>query len=68
MEQLIDEKRILWPASATGRPREKTFFAEMPERTNISTIINLPIFTRNGTDSFERILGHENLRFQSLQN
>lgn len=63
MEQLIDEKRILWPASATGRPREKTFFAEMPERTNISTIINLPIFTRNGTDSFERILGTREFAF-----
>ncbi|MDD5322244.1 MAG: site-specific DNA-methyltransferase [Methylococcales bacterium] len=63
MDRLISENCILWPVLVTGRPREKTFLAEMSEHTNISSIINFPIFTRDGTDSFERIMGTREFAF-----
>jgi adenine-specific DNA-methyltransferase len=63
MKQLIAEKSILWPPSPAGRPREKAFLSEMPPRTNVSSVITKPIFTRNGTDAFERIFGHREFAF-----
>jgi adenine-specific DNA-methyltransferase len=63
MDRLIDENCILWPTSPTGRPREKVFLREMSAMTNISSVINLPIFTRNGTDAFERVMGTRDFAF-----
>lgn len=63
MDRLIEEKRILWPNSPEGRPREKVFVSEMTPRTNISSIINLPIYTRDGTKAFEKIFGHREFPF-----
>jgi adenine-specific DNA-methyltransferase len=63
MNKLIQEKRILWPASATGRPREKCFLDKLPDKTNASTVIDRPIFTRDGTDAFERIMGNRTFAF-----
>lgn len=63
MKKLIEEERILWPSSVSGRPREKSFLLNMAANTNASSVIQLPIFTRNGTDSFERVLGHRKFAF-----
>ena len=57
MSQLITEGKILWPADVSGRPREKVFLSEMGSRTNVSSVVDRPIFTRNGTDALERIMG-----------
>ncbi len=50
MSRLIDEKRILWPQSSSGRPRRKAFLDELgSEYTGFSTLIAEGIFTRDGT-------------------
>ncbi len=63
MNRLISERRILWPESLTGRPREKVFLSEMSERTNASSVIDFPIFTRDGTLELEQVLGHRDFAF-----
>jgi adenine-specific DNA-methyltransferase len=63
MERLIAEDRILWPRSNGGRPREKLFLDEIPEFTNASSVLNLDIYTRNGTMEFEEIFGNRDLPF-----
>lgn len=63
MDRLISENRILWPALATGRPREKVFLSDMPSKTNVSSVIGLPVFTRDGTEAFERIMGDRSFAF-----
>jgi adenine-specific DNA-methyltransferase len=50
MQRLIEEKRIIWPASKEGRPRKKTFLYELKgEFTGYSSIIAENVFTRDGT-------------------
>jgi adenine-specific DNA-methyltransferase len=63
MNKLIEENRILWPTSIDGRPREKVFLSDMAERTNASSVIDLPIFTRDGTLELEQILGNRDFSF-----
>ena len=63
MARLMAENRILWPSLPSGRPREKAFLNEMSPSTNLSSIINLPIFTRNGTEVFEQIMGNRQFAF-----
>ena len=63
MERLIVEGRILWPPEVSGRPREKVFLSEMEKRTNVSSIVERPIFTRNGTDALRRIMGSREFEF-----
>ncbi len=63
MQKLIADNRILWPVSPEGRPRERLFLSEMSERTNVSSVIDLPVYTRNGTDWFERIMGNRDFSF-----
>ena len=63
MRWLIAEKRVLWPKSSEGRPREKVFVEEMSSHTNVSSVIGLPIFTRNGTEAFEKIMGDREFAF-----
>ena len=63
MRRLIAEQRILWPASPDGRPREKVFSEEMSSHTNVSSVIALPVFTRNGTEAYERIMGNREFAF-----
>ena len=63
MQELIAQNKILWPASKDGRPREKSFLSELPEYTNASSVLNLDIYTRNGTLEFEEIFGHRNMPF-----
>ncbi|MDO9525467.1 MAG: site-specific DNA-methyltransferase [Gemmobacter sp.] len=43
MDRLIQEDRILWPKSVTGRPRIKRFLEDVTsERTGYSTILSAP--------------------------
>jgi adenine-specific DNA-methyltransferase len=63
MDKLISENCILWPTTPNGRPREKAFLGKMADTTNTSSVISLPIFTRNGTDAFERIMGSREFSF-----
>ena len=50
MTRLIEEKRILWPANADGRPRRKAFLSELESGfTGFSTFIGADVFTRDGT-------------------
>ena len=63
MLQLANERKIIWPAEPSGRPREKVFFEEMSNRTNVSSVIDLPIFTRHGTKALEEIMGDRQFDF-----
>lgn len=56
MDQLIKEKRVLWPASPDGRPRRKAFISELEsDFTGFSTVIGEEIFTRNGTADIDKL-------------
>lgn len=58
MSRLIAEGRILWPATADGRPRRKAFIDDIEsEFTGYSTIIGDEIFTRNGTADIDGLFG-----------
>ncbi|MYA88477.1 MAG: site-specific DNA-methyltransferase [Boseongicola sp. SB0662_bin_57] len=63
MKRLIDEGRVLWPPDAKGRPREKVFLDDLGDHTNTSSVIELPIHTRDGTVAFERIMGNRDFEF-----
>jgi len=53
----ISEKRILWPDSSDGRPRNKLFVNEMDSlMKNISTLIT-KVSTNNGTKEVASIIG-----------
>ncbi len=59
MAQKIVEKRILWPADSTGRPRHKLFAQEIAsEFKNISSLI-LDVNTAQGTRELNEIFGEE---------
>jgi len=58
MDRLIQEKRIIWPESSSGRPRKKTFLSELHgEFTGFSSIIGKNIYTRTGTAEIESLFG-----------
>lgn len=63
MDRLIAEKRIIWPDNATGRPRRKVFLDELPARTNVSSVIGLPIFTNTGSRRLRDIFGSDAFEF-----
>jgi adenine-specific DNA-methyltransferase len=63
MKRLMAEDKILWPGSKDGRPREKQFLNELPKYTNASSVLDLDIYTRNGTMEFEEIFCHRDLPF-----
>jgi adenine-specific DNA-methyltransferase len=63
MQRMIAENRIIWPPEPTGRPREKVFLSDLGDHTNTSSVIDMPIFTRDGTASFERIMGSRDFDF-----
>jgi adenine-specific DNA-methyltransferase len=63
MAKLIAEKRVLFPATSDGRPREKVFLLELPETTNISSIIGEGIYTKDGTEEVESIFGSRQFKF-----
>jgi len=56
MASLINEKRILWPQKANGRPRVKVFLSEMKsDYTGYSSIIGNDIYTYSGTRELDEI-------------
>lgn len=63
MAELIEQQRVLWPKKASGRPRQKVFLSEMTARTNASSVIGLPIFTRNGSAALRAVLPNSDFAF-----
>ncbi|OFX41839.1 MAG: DNA methylase, partial [Bacteroidetes bacterium GWA2_40_15] len=64
MSRLIEEKRILWPAESSGRPRRKVFLNELSDRyTGFSSIIGEKLFTRNGTAEIDELFGFKAFEF-----
>lgn len=50
MDAMICDKRIIWPASPSGRPRKKAFLSDMVlQTTGYSSLVGKDIFTRDGT-------------------
>ena len=63
MLKLIDENRIIFPASPKGRPREKKFRDELlNEFIPFPSIID-DIFTANGTSEIREIFGYDAINF-----
>jgi adenine-specific DNA-methyltransferase len=64
MNRLIMEKRILWPAEPTGRPRKKQFLNELQDSvTGFSSVVSEKIFTRDGTTLIQQIFGERQFEF-----
>jgi adenine-specific DNA-methyltransferase len=63
MERFIEEERILWPKKKTGRPRRKVFLDELSARTNVSSVIDLPIYTNTGSKKLRSIMGEDAFEF-----
>lgn len=60
VQKMIEEKRILWPSSPKGRPREKKFLSSLrSEYTGFSSVLNNEDvgYTTDGTRSLNKILG-----------
>jgi len=63
MEELVRDKRILFPKSPTGRPREKKFRSELSsEFASFPTIID-DIFTAAGTSEIRNLFGIQYIDF-----
>lgn len=57
MAKKIDEKRIIWPVSTEGRPRQKLFLEEMDSMfKNVSSVIQT-VSTSIGTKEINQIIG-----------
>jgi len=64
MQKMIDESRILWPIDNDGRPRSKTFLADLKDPfTGFSSIIGKDIYTRNGTKTIDDIFSRRAFDF-----
>ncbi len=58
MNEMIREKRIIWPQSLSGRPRKKAFLSEMVlQTTGYSSIVGKNIYTRDGTADIVTLFG-----------
>ena len=56
--RMIEENRILWPSSTTGRPREKKFLRDLlSERTGFSSVLDCDAvgYTTDGTKALNSI-------------
>jgi adenine-specific DNA-methyltransferase len=63
MARLIEEKRILWPANSTGRPRLKRFLNDIRSQfTGFSSILDVG-YTTDGTREIESLFGRKLLAF-----
>lgn len=63
MNELIQEGKILWPKSDSGRPRLKRFLSDMKsETTGFSTFLNAPA-NIEGTRAINAILGEKVFAF-----
>lgn len=57
MERMIGEGRVLFPAKANGRPREKKFRSELTSQfTSFPTVIS-DVYTSDGTASVRELFG-----------
>ena len=64
MDNLIKDSRILWPASAEGRPRKKSFLSEISsELPGFSSFIGEKVFTRDGTKQLDGIFPQRQFGF-----
>ena len=64
MARLIEEVRILWPATSDGRPRRKAFVDDLTsEQTGFSSIVGKDLYTRNGTADIEALFGQRVMDF-----
>ncbi len=62
-QKLIEENRILWPASPTGRPRRKKFLNDATSLvTSLSTILDVG-FTTEGTREIQELFGEKIIQF-----
>ncbi|MFV8403266.1 site-specific DNA-methyltransferase [Dermabacter hominis] len=57
VERMIDEGRVLFPKSPTGRPREKKFLSSLrTQKTGFSSVLTEKVgFTTNGTREMRKI-------------
>ncbi len=64
MSILMEEDKIIFPNSSTGRPRRKKFFSELKQDfTGFSSIIGNGIYTKNGTSEIDKIFGSRVMDF-----
>lgn len=64
MNRLIQEEKILWPNSKTGRPRKKQFITDYQEDvTGYSSLIGSDFFTRDGTNILREIFEDKKFDF-----
>lgn len=63
MLRLIEENRILWPASPDGRPRLKRFLNEIRSHFTGFSSVQDPGFTTDGTRELEELFGEKILGF-----
>src|SRR3990172_1612734 len=56
MARLIEDGRILWPASPSGRPRLKRYLNELADEfTGLSSVINNDVYSAQGTKELKAI-------------
>ena len=64
MAKLISEKRILWPDSPNGRPRKKSFLAEISEvLPGYSSVVGADIYTRTATAELNSLFENKSFDF-----
>lgn len=64
MRDLIEDGRILWPASQDGRPRKKSFLNELKgQYTGFSSIVGGGVYTKHGTEEVESLFGGRAMDF-----
>lgn len=64
MAKLISEKRILWPDSPNGRPRKKSFLAEISEALpGYSSVVGADIYTRTATAELNSLFENKSFDF-----
>lgn len=64
IQKLIAENRIIWPKLASGRPRKKQFLNELlDDVTGYSSIIGGNYFTRDGTNTIQKIFENRIFEF-----
>ena len=56
MGKLIEENRIIWPKTAKGRPRKKSYLSEISDiLPGFSSVVGEDIYTRSGTKELDEI-------------
>lgn len=64
MRRLIQESRIIFPKTESGRPRRKVYLSDLQsDVTGFSSIVGEDIFTRDGTNVVQQIFGERIFEF-----